>query len=274
MRVRVKEPVHEHHLHVDLDHHARESSRVDAAGHESVHSRALDELQHQHALTRELVHDLGDHHARVPGEVRARFGRVLGLESEIHLFADARRALLHQRLEAEDVRRRPAARSPRGDRARRLQVLSDGQLDSRAQHFYRDIATVPTCAVYLAERGRRDRGLVDRVEDALRFHTVRGDDLRADRLPRDRGHLVGEPTEDAQVRLLNEVRARREHLRELHERRSQLRDPRDYRLGARNMERRRPLCWRPPPEPAVPVAEHRDDEWPEGEDDPERVHCG
>ncbi|MBK7908607.1 MAG: hypothetical protein IPJ78_18925 [Gemmatimonadetes bacterium] len=131
---------------------------------------------------------------------------------------------------------------------------------------------MPPRAMHLAERGRGDGHGVDRREHLLRLHVVRRGDLRADGVPRDRRHLVGELAERREVGLGDEVRARGEDLRELHEGRPEVRDARHQRFRPRPVERRRAMQRTAPPEPAAPVAEQGDDEGPEGEDDPEGVH--
>ncbi len=268
----MEETVHQHHLHIHFHHLPGEPLGIDAALREPVHACAFDELEHEHTLPRELRHHRRDHHARIAREVRAHLRRVLGFLAEIHLLADTRRELLHERLEPLHVRHRPTPRRPRRDRARRTQVAIDRELDARPQHLHRDIVSVPARAMHLTERGRSDRRTIDRLEHRLGFLPVRRDDLPTDLLPRHRRHLIRERAELREIGLRDQVRARSENLRELHERRPQRRDARDQSLGALLVERRRADDRRAPPQPSPLIAQQRDDEGAEREEDAERVH--
>ena len=89
---------------------------------------------------------------------------------------------------------------------------------------------------------------------------------------RHRRHEVDEGAERGEVRLGNQVRACREHLRQLHEGRSELGDLRNQRPRSPLMKRGGPHERSAPPEPATLVTKERNDERPEGENDAESVH--
>ena len=161
-----KSPSIEHHLHVQLDERRHHARHVHSRGVEPVDARALHELHHEHALTRELADRLfGTMTFAVPREVRAdldararpRAGSPSprAMRSSNSLSTTRTRFTCgwsHQRSTQREIRR-AAARS-----------LRHRALDVRAQHLHRDDLALVARAVHLAERRRGDGHALERVE--------------------------------------------------------------------------------------------------------------
>ncbi|CAA9316599.1 MAG: hypothetical protein AVDCRST_MAG11-1804, partial [uncultured Gemmatimonadaceae bacterium] len=284
VRVGVEQPVDEHHLHVHL-HHLPHDAR---GGHaplarpllQRVDAPPLDELHHEHAAPRHRRLDARHHEPRVAGEVRADLLRVRRLGLVVHLVGDALGELVDHRADAAHVHaERPgdARLHDAEDAARRDEVLPHELLHARAQHLHRDVAPPVARAVHLAQRRRRDRLGVEPLEQRGRGLAVALADHPLHRRQRHRGHAVGEGAERGEVGLGDDVGARGEHLRELHEGGTEPRDHAHEALGAARVERRRARRRPAGDEPPPVVAPEREDEGEEPEGDDDGAHerrCG
>ena len=131
-----------------------------------VEARARDVLADQHALARQRGHDVRHDDERVAAEDAREPALVLRLELVVELVADARADLLGGGLDVEP--RRDALHQPQ-DQPEVLHVGPHGLGDARVLDLDRDVApVVQPRAVDLADRGRGDRVLVERVERLAR----------------------------------------------------------------------------------------------------------
>ena len=205
MRVGVEQSVHQHHLHIDLDEGRHKRLDVHVGRVEPVDAGPVHELHHEHALAREVVHDLGDMYAVVVREVSPDLGAVLGFEAKVHLLVHPVGELLDHRSRAAHVDVVPVTGDPPENAAGGAQVGLDECFHAGAEHFHGDVAPLPAGAMHLAERRGGDGLAVERLEERCRAHPIGHQDLALDRIGRDRWHLVVQRAELADVRLGDEV---------------------------------------------------------------------
>ena len=226
VRVAVEEPVPEDHRHPRLGDEVRElaplferqRSRVDVPD-----LRALEPLERQHARARVRPVDLRHVHVRIAGEVAVEALGVPRLEPVVELVPELARELVDERLRVDEVERADALLHE----PRRLVEQGEIGLDlarrARPLHLDRDLLPVrKRRAIDLADRRRRD-GLrveleeqpLERVAELLLDHALR-------LLERERAHVVLERAQLGDDVGRHDVRARREQLAELDERRPEL----------------------------------------------------
>ncbi len=134
-----------------------------------LEAHPLHELAHEHALARELGDHVGDLDERVPVEDARQRALVLGLQLVVELLADP---LLDLRRDRAHVELGGHPLEQAHDHVQVLQVRSHRRRDPGVLDLHRDLAAVlaQPRAVHLADRGRRDRLLLELLEhrpDAL-----------------------------------------------------------------------------------------------------------
>src|SRR5665213_1106228 len=199
----MKEPVHQHHLDVQLHHGAHQISGVHFPGRDErckcVDSGTGHVLQHDHALPCKLGEDDRNRDFGIEREVRSDALGVLTFLAKIHLITDPSRELAEYCAQSEHVWIRKETLGPSQYQRGRLDVRCNGQLDTRAQHFHDYINVEITRAVNLSEGGRCEWNARPVGEDLIHRATVTLLNYTFYLFHRDRWYAIGQSTYGAQV---------------------------------------------------------------------------
>ena len=200
-------------------------------------------LHHQHLALGVVPPDLGDQQERRVAEVAAQLRAVRGLAREVELVADRLLELGHDRARLQALAVRPQPLDQHRGVVHQREVVLDHAGDVRPQHLDRHRRRRgAVLGGQLREMHLRDRRARDRLAVEAREHF-------ADRAPVDalerRDHLLAGKRRHAVLQLRElvgdvrrqEVAARRQHLAELHEDRTEVgeREPQPHRARARQV---------------------------------------
>src|SRR5690606_14830964 len=219
------ETVDQEHPEVDLDQELHDAAELELAGGEAIGEAvdlvALDPLQNQDTLPRELLIDPRRAHASVAPEGFPEDRNVFGLAPEVDLLSDARTELPDHRGERAYMMVREEDVEEEEDPERDVEVDGDERLDAGAQDLDRDVLAGHPRAVHLSEARRGDRLAVERVEDLVDRPAELGGDDGFDPRSRDGWDAVLEPADRREVRLGDDVGAGAEDLGQLDEGRAE-----------------------------------------------------
>ena len=157
----MKEPVHHHHLDIELHHGAEDviglhTTRRDPVA-QLVHATPVDELEHQCPLTGVGVEHLRHADGRIVGEVPAHLLRISRFLPEVHFVAHALLELVEHSAQSGHVRRVETRGDEIEDATGRADVASHEPLHPGTQHLHHDVTSVHARAVHLSQRRRRQR---------------------------------------------------------------------------------------------------------------------
>ena len=225
MRIGVEDTVAEHHPRIALDQRldelpGRHQSTGDL-GVQRIDARPFHELQHEHVTTGEGGLHPRNTQARLVGKALAHSHALHGLAFKIHFFAHVQVELVEYDPKAEHMMVRKARVHRVHDGPRQPDIAHHDRFHVGTQHLHHDLAPLVARAVYLTERARSQRRRVELIHDAVRVGMPRLLQRGANLRPRHRWHSVGECTQGGQIRLRHQIGARREDLRQLHERRTE-----------------------------------------------------
>ena len=201
----------------------RRSSALQSVEVELRDLRPVQELEREHARRRVLPDDARDDHPRIAREVAVEGVGVPRLVAVVELEPDRARELVDELPRVHELERAHAL----AEQLRRLVEQPEIRLDLAGGRRPldldgHDLAVGQDGAVHLADRGRRDRNLVELEERLLDGEPELLLDHLAHLLERERRDVVLElPQLDDDVRR-DDVRPRREELPELHEGRAEL----------------------------------------------------
>ncbi len=226
VRIAVEEAVAEDHRHPRLGDQVGEPAALVEGVPLDVEVgdlEAVEQLEREHACARVAPVDLRDAHVWMAGEVPVERVRAPRLEPVVELLPDRARELVDHLVRVDEVERaHPLLRDPRG-LVQKREVGLDLARRVRPLHLHRDAPAVrERRAVDLADRGGGDRGLVEVEEEPLdRLAELLADHALGVRV-RKRANVVLEPAQLEHDVGRDDVRARREQLAELDERRPEL----------------------------------------------------
>jgi hypothetical protein len=195
--------------------------RRDAADLHAAHA-----LGRQHPLGAVRLHDARHEHARELGQGAPERRRVARLDAVVQLVRERALELLHH---ADHVDPHPGRRV-RGEEARELveelHVVGELRADVRPLHLHDDRAPAAELRrVHLPEARAAERLVVERGEQLPDAPAELRLDRRLDLGEPDRRHVVLQLLQLADVGRGQQVRARRQHLPELHVGRPELHEP-------------------------------------------------
>ena len=226
MRVSVEEAVAEDHRHPGVGHPVRELASLLGRARVEIQVgelRSLQELERQHPRRRVAPDHLRHGDLRRVAEVAPEGLGVAGLVLVVELLADRAAELVDECLGVDEVERTNALAHDARRRAHQLQVRLDLPRGLRPLHLHDDlVACRQRRAVHLADRGSRDRRLVEGEERLLDREPELLLDHPAHVRERKRRHVVLQPAELGDDVGRHHVRPRREELAELDERRPEL----------------------------------------------------
>jgi hypothetical protein len=226
VRVAVEEPVAEDHRHPRLGHQVGESPPLVERVAVGLHVRELEpfeQLQREHALPGVAPVHARDPDVGVPGEVPVEGLGVARLLAVVELVPDRPGELVDELARIDEVERTDALLGDPGRLVEELEVGLDLPRRLRALHLDRDRAAVGEHrAMHLADRGGRHRRRVELEEELLDRELQVLADHPLDLGEREgRGVVLERPQLRDDVRR-DDVRAGREQLPELDERRTEL----------------------------------------------------
>ncbi len=226
MRVGVEEPVPEDHRHPGLGHHVREPAALLGRPVLVVEVGELDALkpvEGQHPVARVAPVRARHPYVRVADEVPVKLLRVPRLVPVVELLANRARELVDERNGVDELERADALPDEARGLVEELEVGLDLARSGRPLHLdHHALAVRKGRAVHLADRGRRERLLLEVEEELLDRETEVLLDDRPDLCERERMDVVLQRLQLEDDVGRHHVRPRREKLPELDEGRPEL----------------------------------------------------